>query len=60
MKKIFIQFYRFTDSPTYLLEVGVDEKLTRDQITNFIYDVAGDFCKVSDSSSWSIIEKHWY
>ena len=60
LKRLFIQFYHFDNFPTHIVEVAVDENLTNDQITNFIYDLAGDFCKVADCSSWSIVNKNGY
>lgn len=60
MKSIFLEFYRFTNSHAYSLEVVVDDRLTNAQITNFIYDVAGDFCKIADCSSWSVVKKLGY
>lgn len=60
MKTICIQFYHFKDFSTHYVEVSVDDKLTNDQITNFIYDLAGDFCKVADCSAWEVVRKRGY
>lgn len=61
MSKVCLLFYKDNDeaeeiNPSYRLNLSVDN-LSRAELTNFIYDVAGDFCKITKCNAWSVVNR---
>lgn len=53
MSNVILNFYKKDAEPSYSLTVNVNG-LSRAEFTNLIYDVAGDFCKISHCEAWSV------
>lgn len=54
MSNVILEFYKKNDvKPSYSLTVNVNG-LSRVEFTNLIYEIAGDFCKISRCDAWSV------
>jgi hypothetical protein len=54
MSNVILEFYKKNDvKPSYSLTVNVNG-LSRAEFTNLIYEIAGDFCKISRCDAWSV------
>ena len=54
MSNVTLEFYKKNEiKPEYSLRLD-SEGLSRAEFTNLIYDVAGDFCKISRCDAWSV------